>query len=166
LVKFRCEEEFVKKLLTRVARQSPALIVAMLALFVALTGTAVATTSALITGKSIKNGSITGLDIKNKSVTAADIKGQLRGPQGLTGAQGAQGAKGDKGDKGDKGEQGRRWFVAPELRRLVCHEAGIDHRLLLRRLQTRRQRLRVDGDLVELQRGWRYGRDHDLRVSV
>jgi hypothetical protein len=30
--------------------------VAMLALFVALTGTAVATTSALITGKKIKNG--------------------------------------------------------------------------------------------------------------
>jgi hypothetical protein len=47
--------------------------VAMLALFVALTGTAVATTSALITGKQIKNGSITGLDIKNKSVTATGI---------------------------------------------------------------------------------------------
>ena len=94
----------MNKLLTRVARQSPALIVAMLALFVALTGTAVATTSALITGKSIKNGSITGLDIKNKSVTAADIKGQLRGARGLPGAPGAQGAKGDKGDKGDRGE--------------------------------------------------------------
>jgi hypothetical protein len=40
------------------------MMVAMLALFVALSGTAVATTSALITGNQIKNGSITGLDIR------------------------------------------------------------------------------------------------------
>ena len=59
----------LKKLLVRMARQSPALIVAMLALFVALTGTAVATTSALITGNQIRNSSITGLDVKNKSLT-------------------------------------------------------------------------------------------------
>lgn len=82
------------------------MIVAMLALFVALTGTAVATTSTLITGKSIKNGSITGLDVKNKSLTSKDIKGQLRGPRGLTGAPGATGAAGAKGDKGDKGDPG------------------------------------------------------------
>jgi hypothetical protein len=37
------------------------MVVAMLALLVALSGTAVATTSVLITGKQIKNGSITGL---------------------------------------------------------------------------------------------------------
>jgi hypothetical protein len=48
----------VGNLFTRLTRQSPAVIVAMLALFVALTGTAVATTSALITGKNIKNGSM------------------------------------------------------------------------------------------------------------
>jgi hypothetical protein len=121
-------------------RQSPAMIVALLALFVALTGTAVATTSALITGKQIKNSSITGLDIKNKSVTAADIKGQLRGapglpgppgaqgaqgPPGAQGAQGtpgaqgaqgppgAQGAQGDKGDKGDKGDTGATGVQGP-----------------------------------------------------
>jgi hypothetical protein len=81
-------------------------IVAMLALFVALTGTAVATTSALITGANIKNGSITGADVKNKSLTSADVKGQLRGPRGLSGAPGAQGAKGDKGGKGDKEDKG------------------------------------------------------------
>jgi hypothetical protein len=90
----------VKKLLARLVRQSPAMIVAMLALFVALTGTAVATTSALVTGKQIKNSSITGVDVKNKSLTSADIKGQLRGPRGLAGA------KGDKGDKGDTGPPG------------------------------------------------------------
>jgi hypothetical protein len=76
------------------------MIVAMLALFVALSGTAVATTSALITGKSIKNGSVTGLDVKNKSLTAADIKGQLRGLRGLPGAQGQQGPQGIQGPPG------------------------------------------------------------------
>lgn len=54
-------------------RQSPAMVVAMVALFVALTGTAVATTSALVTGAQIKNNSITGLDVKNKSLTARDF---------------------------------------------------------------------------------------------
>jgi hypothetical protein len=99
----------LKKLLARLVRQSPAMIVAMLALFVALTGTAVATTSALITGKQIKNSSITGADVKNKSLTARDFRGSVRGPRGLrglTGATGAPGAKGDKGDAGATGAQG------------------------------------------------------------
>ena len=103
------------KVLARLARQSPAMAVAMLALFVALTGTAVATTSALITGKNIKNGSITGLDVKNKSLTATDIKGQLRGARGVPGVPGAPGTPGAKGDKGDKGDPGTpatsRWAV-------------------------------------------------------
>jgi hypothetical protein len=99
----------LKKLLARLVRQSPAMIVAMLALFVALTGTAVATTSALITGKQIANSSITGADVKNKSLTPRDFRGSVRGPRGLrglTGAAGAPGAAGAKGDKGDKGDTG------------------------------------------------------------
>jgi hypothetical protein len=87
----------VRRVIARLLRVSPALVIAMLALFVALTGTAVATTSALITGKQIKNSSITGLDVKNKSLTPKDFKGSVRGPRGLTGP------KGDKGDKGDPG---------------------------------------------------------------
>jgi hypothetical protein len=83
----------------RLARVSPSMVVAMLALFVAMGGTAVAAKS-FITGKQIKNSSITGVDIKNKSLTAADIRGQLRGLRGLTGAAGPPGAKGDKGDPG------------------------------------------------------------------
>jgi aspartate aminotransferase-like enzyme len=39
----------MKTVILRLARQSPAVVLAMVALFVALTGTAVATTSALIT---------------------------------------------------------------------------------------------------------------------
>jgi hypothetical protein len=96
----------LKKLLVRVARQSPAMIVAMLALFVALTGTAVATTSALIGSAQIKNNSITGLDVKNKSLRPIDFRGSVRGPRGLRGLTGATGATGAAGAKGDKGDQG------------------------------------------------------------
>ena len=99
-------------------RMSPAMVIAMVALFVALSGTAVATTSALITGAQIKNSSITGADVKNKSLTPRDFRGSVRGPRGLrgltgatgatgaTGVTGATGAKGDKGDKGDTGDAG------------------------------------------------------------
>jgi hypothetical protein len=114
----------LKKVLARLVRQSPAMIVAMLALFIALTGTAVATTSALITGKQIKNSSITGADIKNKSIAVADLASKARGargargtagppgpagaqgPQGAQGAQGIQGIQGIQGLKGDKGDIG------------------------------------------------------------
>jgi hypothetical protein len=96
----------VRKVFARLGRVSPAMVVSMLALFVALTGTAVATTSALITGKQIKNGSITGLDIKNKSVTATDIKGRLRGATGARGPQGLAGPQGPQGPQGAQGIQG------------------------------------------------------------
>jgi hypothetical protein len=90
----------VKRVLRRL---SPAMIVALIALFVALTGTAVATTSALITGRQIANGSITGLDVKNRSLTPADFRGSVRGPVGPQGPQGAQGVQGPQGAKGDPG---------------------------------------------------------------
>lgn len=99
----------MKELLARFVHPSPALVVAMIALFVALTGTAVATNSAtfaLITGKQIKNGSITGLDVKNKSLTPKDFRGSVRGPRGLAGAAGAAGTAGAAGAKGDKGDTG------------------------------------------------------------
>lgn len=79
------------------------MLVAMLALFVALSGTAVATTSALITGAQIKNGSITGADVKNKSLTARDFRGSVRGARGLQGPPGPQGPQGLQGAKGDPG---------------------------------------------------------------
>lgn len=82
------------------------MVVAMIALFVALTGTTVAATSVLITGKQIKNGSITGLDVKNKSLTARDIRGRLRGPAGPRGLAGAAGATGAQGAQGAQGLQG------------------------------------------------------------
>lgn len=96
----------MSKVLRRLGRPSPALVIAMIALFVALSGTAVATTSVLITGKQVKNGSITGLDVKNKSLTAVDFKGALRGAPGPAGPGGAQGPQGLQGPQGAQGIQG------------------------------------------------------------
>jgi hypothetical protein len=107
---------------------SPAMVVAAIALFVALTGTAVATTSALITGKQIKNSSITGADVKNKSLTPRDFRGSVRGPRGLrglTGVTGATGATGPKGDKGDKGDPGRSALTTLQAGETVSGDWGV-----------------------------------------
>lgn len=61
----------MKRLLRR--RPSPALVVAAIALFAALSGSAYALS---ITGASVVNGSLTGADIKNRSLTQADLKGR------------------------------------------------------------------------------------------
>jgi hypothetical protein len=73
---------------------SPATIIALLALFVALTGTATAAGVALITGKQIKDGSIGLADLSPRA--KAGLKG-ARGPQGPQGAQGPQGLVGPAG---------------------------------------------------------------------
>jgi hypothetical protein len=79
-------------------------VVSVLALFVALGGSA--TAALLVTGKNVKNGSLTGADIKNNSVASADVKdgallakdfkrGQLpAGPPGAAGPAGPQGTAG------------------------------------------------------------------------
>jgi hypothetical protein len=94
-------------------RPSPAMVVALIALFVAMGGTGYAALT--ITGKNVKNSSLTGADVKNNSLGSADVKdgnllakdfkaGQL--PTGGAGAQGPAGPQGPKGDKGDKGDTG------------------------------------------------------------
>jgi Pectinesterase len=83
------------------SRMSSAHVLAGLALFVALGGTAIANDSvrALITGADVRNGSLTGRDVKNRSLTRADLaRGVLRrgpaGPQGPAGARGPVGPAG------------------------------------------------------------------------
>jgi hypothetical protein len=95
-------------------RLSYSSVVATLALFVAIGGTAAAGAQSLLTGRNVKDESLTGADIQNDSLTGADIRNgslgsnvfssvaraNLRGatgptgPQGETGATGAQGAAG------------------------------------------------------------------------
>jgi hypothetical protein len=100
------------------------MVVAMLALFVALTGTAVATTSALITGKQIKNSSITGADVKNKSLTPRDFRGSVRGPRGLRGATGATGATGAAGAAGATGATGAQGPPGPGIKWVLVQPDG------------------------------------------
>lgn len=108
---------------------SPAMVVALIALFVATTGTAVA--GVMITGANVKNESLTGLDILNGSVTTNEIRnGTLRpvdfggklpqgpqGPQGTPGSPGAPGAPGPAGPQGPagpKGSQGAKGATGPK----------------------------------------------------
>jgi hypothetical protein len=94
-------------------RPSYASVVATLALFFALGGTALAGAHALITGSDVKDRSLTGADIKRGSLGAAllsdraldALKGR-RGPVGATGPQGATGATGAVGATGAEGPPG------------------------------------------------------------
>ncbi|HZO62054.1 MAG TPA: hypothetical protein VFB35_03655 [Gaiellaceae bacterium] len=108
---------------------APATIIASLALLVALSGTAVA--SSLITGTEVKNGSLSGLDLRDGSVAARDVMNNsltsldvrdhtLRaidfapgvltagsaGAAGPAGPQGAPGPAGPQGPAGPAGPQG------------------------------------------------------------
>ena len=94
---------------------SPAMTVALAALFVALTGTAVAgivitganVRNSSLTGLDVRNGSLTTLDVKNRSLLPVDFKGTLpAGPAGPQGPQGPQGPPGQAGAQGPAGAAG------------------------------------------------------------
>jgi hypothetical protein len=87
-------------MLSRLRRYRPSgsMSVAVLALVLATTGSAVA--ASLITSAQIKDGTIQTKDISKKAQNALKAKRGAVGPRGL---QGIQGLKGDKGDKGDTG---------------------------------------------------------------
>lgn len=96
---------------------SPAMVVALIALFIALGGVAGAATT-LVTTKMLANRSVTtakiapnavtGAKVKNGSLTAADFrKGTLlTGPQGAAGPQGPAGPAGPQGATGATGATG------------------------------------------------------------
>ena len=83
-------------------------VVAYLALFAALGGSAYAATT--ITGKNIKDGTITGMDVKNRSLgtekLSAAALGTLAGERNPTGAQGPKGNPGPTGPPGNPGPTG------------------------------------------------------------
>src|SRR3954452_5183757 len=89
-------------------RPSPALVVSVIALVVALGGTsyaAIVLPANSVGTKQIKKNAVTGAKVKNGSLLSADFRaGQL--PAGATGATGATGLKGDKGTAGAAGPAG------------------------------------------------------------
>ncbi|HTU15077.1 MAG TPA: hypothetical protein VMF31_07760 [Solirubrobacterales bacterium] len=72
-------------------------VIAALALFIVLGGTATAA-SGLINGKKIKKGTVTAKQIKNKTITKGKLKPALvKSLKGQTGPQGPKGAAGENG---------------------------------------------------------------------
>src|SRR3954454_24702709 len=84
---------------TQKRRPSSALIVAVVALVMATTGSAVA--ASLITSKQIKDGTIQTSDISKRALASLKAPAggaAVTGPAGPAGAVGPAGSKGDKGD--------------------------------------------------------------------
>ena len=92
----------------RPRRPSPAMIVALLALVVAMSGTGYAAVKLArnsVQSKHIKAGAVTSSDIKNRTIRGRDIaRGVLR--EGPTGPRGAAGTAGERGATGERGPQG------------------------------------------------------------
>ena len=82
---------------------SPALVIACVALFAAMTTAGYA--GVKVGAAQIVQSSITGMHVKNKSLTKKDFKGKLRGPRGATGPAGA-------GPAGPAGPAGKNGFVS------------------------------------------------------
>lgn len=108
-------------------RPSPAMIVALIALFVALGGSA--TAGILVTGKQIRNGSVTGIDVKNNSLTSKDIRdirskdikdGSLRARDFRTGELGSQGPQGERGPRGNPGVSFGDGRLVPNANDIAC----------------------------------------------
>jgi hypothetical protein len=85
-------------------------VTAALALFFALSGTAVAGAHLLISGANVKNHSLTGLDVKNGSLglkaLSRNARAKLQGAAGAAGAAGPQGPQGPTGAQGSAGAPG------------------------------------------------------------
>ena len=86
-------------------KPSPAMVVALIALFVALSGTATAG-GLLITSRQIKNGTIQAVDLNARTLRQLAGRPGPTGPQGPEGAPGPQGPLGPSGDRGPQGVQG------------------------------------------------------------
>jgi hypothetical protein len=94
--------------MSRLLAQLRGQVIGIVALCVALSGTAYAAfalpPNSVGTGV-IKNNSLTGKDVKNGSLTKSDLKkGTIKGGSG--GSNGSNGSRGPKGDKGDQGDPG------------------------------------------------------------
>ena len=105
IVRYRTDADTIWGMPRRLRSISPATVIALVALFVSLTGTATAIT--LITGRNVKDGSLTGQDVKDGSLTRADLSAAtLAGPRGPAGPVGAAGEPGEPGLRGPQGIEG------------------------------------------------------------
>jgi hypothetical protein len=90
-------------------RISSAHVLALLSLFVAMSGWAYAASveKNSVSSKSVKNNSLKGKDVKDDSLTSADVdESTLDGIEGAVGPQGPQGPQGTQGPQGIQGPPG------------------------------------------------------------
>lgn len=90
-----------------VKKPSPAMLIALVALFVALGGSSYAAVSLSknsVANKHLKDDSVTSAEVKKESLAASDLKESAR--EKLRGAQGPQGVAGPQGPAGPQGSQG------------------------------------------------------------
>src|SRR4051794_29077026 len=90
--------------MNRIRRVSPSMLIALVAIVMATTGSAVA--ASLITSKQIKDGSIEVKDLSKKARATLKAAPGVAGAPGQAGAQGAQGPKGETGEPGGRGAAG------------------------------------------------------------
>ncbi|HMU25832.1 MAG TPA: collagen-like protein [Solirubrobacterales bacterium] len=87
----------------------PGTVIAVIALFIAIGGTATAA-SGLINGSKIKPGTVTARQIKNQTITTSKLApatvASLRGARGPVGATGPAGENGQPGTPGQPGQPG------------------------------------------------------------
>ena len=87
-------------------------VLGLVAIFIALSGTAFAATAArdTVTSKSIRDNVIRSKDVKDESLTDTDISdsvtADLQGPEGPQGELGPEGLQGERGLQGEPGETG------------------------------------------------------------
>jgi hypothetical protein len=118
-------------------RPSPGLTVALIALLVALSQTAIAApVKTLIGGKQIKRNAVTSKHVKDGSLLVADFKAGLlpAGPKGDKGDAGPQGVAGPQGTQGNPGVAGVPGFTAygAAFKTATTAGNGVDNVSLLR----------------------------------
>ena len=97
----------LRRLGVRRGRPPVALVIALIALFVALGGGATAAGKVLFTGKQIKNKSITGVDIKPKSIGPKHLNSRALAKLEVSGSDAAQHRRRPGWPEGLQGRQGR-----------------------------------------------------------
>jgi hypothetical protein len=119
----------------RVSRPSPALVVSIIALVVAMGGTSYAAIKLpknSVGSQQIKSNAVSSSKIKNGSLVSKDFRAGAV-PAGRKGSTGASGAKGDKGSTGDTGPsnayftEGAQPVTVPAGDYVVFGEAGVDN---------------------------------------
>jgi hypothetical protein len=113
--------------LLRIRRPSPAMVVAMLALLVAMSSSAgadpIGEVSALIRGKSIAANAITSKHVKNRSLRGVDFaRGQL--PRGPAGPAGPQGPAGGQGPPGPAGASAAKYWAGIQENASISRQSG------------------------------------------